>query len=63
LKAAVESEDYRPVPLGNLPPRMVKAVSDGDRLWQAMQQADAQFDNEFIAEVVAELFAPTSSVG
>lgn len=63
LKAAVEADDYNPVPLSNLPPRMLKAVSDGGRLWKAMQQADAQFDNELIAEVVAELFAPTSSVG
>jgi nucleoside 2-deoxyribosyltransferase len=63
LKDAIEAEDYRPVPLGSLPPRLQKAVSDGGRLWRAMQQADAQFDNELIAEVVAELFAPTSSVG
>lgn len=63
LKAAIEAEDYQPVPLSNLPPRLRKAVSDGTKLWRAMQQADAQFDNELIAEVVAELFAPTSSVG
>lgn len=63
LKAALEADDYRPVPLASLPPRFRKAVDDGSRLWQAMQQAEAQFDNELIAEVVAELFAPTSSVG
>jgi nucleoside 2-deoxyribosyltransferase len=63
LKAAIEAEDYQPLPLSHLPPRLTKAVSDGSRLWRAMQQAQAQFDNELIAEVVAELFAPTSSVG
>jgi nucleoside 2-deoxyribosyltransferase len=63
LKAAVEAEDYSPMPVENLPPRMRKAVLDGGKLWKAMQHADAQFDNELIAEVVAELFAPTSIVG
>ncbi len=63
LKSALVAEDYRPLPLDELPPRMRKAVGDGSRLWEAMQQADAQFDNELIAEVVAELFAPTTSVG
>ncbi len=63
LKAAVEAEDYQPLSLNHLPPRLQKAVSDGAKLWWAMQQAEAQFDNELIAEVVAELFAPTSSVG
>jgi nucleoside 2-deoxyribosyltransferase len=63
LKEVIETEDYRPLPLGHLPPRLQKAVADGERLWRAMKQAEAQFDNELIAEVVAELFAPTSSVG
>jgi nucleoside 2-deoxyribosyltransferase len=63
LKAAIESDTYCPVPLSSLPPRLQRAVSDGSRLWRAMQQASAQFDNESIAEVVAELFAPASSVG
>lgn len=63
LKAAIEAEDYQPLPLSQLPPRLQKAVADGGKLWRAMHQAEAQFDNELIAEVVAELFAPTSSVG
>lgn len=63
LKEAIETEDYQPVSLNSLPPRLQKAVSDGNKLWRAMQKAQAQFDNELIAEVVAELFAPTSSVG
>ncbi len=63
IKAAIEAEDYAPPALSSLPPRFRKAVADGGRLWQTMQQAEAQFDNELIAEVVAELFAPTSSVG
>ena len=63
LKAAIEAEDHTPTPLADLPPRMRQAISDGRKLWQAMQEADAQLDNEVIAEAVAELFAPTSSVG
>ena len=63
LKAALEAEDHPPIPLEDLPPRMRQAISDGRKLWGAMQKADAQLDNEIIAEVVAELFAPTSSVG
>lgn len=43
-----------------LPPRMRRAVTDGRRLWSAMQEADAQFNNEIIADVVGELFAPAS---
>ena len=63
LKAAIQSEDYTPAPIETLPRRMRQAISDGARLWEAMQKADAQFNNELIADVVAELFAPASSVG
>lgn len=63
LKEAIQSDDYSPAPLDSLPPRMKQAISDGARLWEAMQKPNASFDNEMIAEAVAELFAPTSSVG
>ncbi len=63
IRAALEAEDHAPIPFEDLPPRMRRAISDGRKLWGAMQKADAQLDNEVIAEVVAELFAPTSSVG
>ncbi len=55
-KTAIETEDHTPIPSEDLPPRMRQAISDGRKLWQAMQKADAQLDNEVIAEVVAELF-------
>ena len=52
LKTAIAIEEFTPLPVHNLPPRMQQAISDGQKLWKAMQQADAQFDNELIAEVV-----------
>ena len=44
-----------------LPPKLLRAINDGRRLWEAMCAENAQFDDEAIADVVVDLFAPAGA--
>jgi nucleoside 2-deoxyribosyltransferase len=43
----------------DMPPRLQVAARNGQRLWEAMLEHEAQEDQEALADVVAELFAPS----
>ena len=47
-----------PVPVERMPEKLRRAVLDGRRLWDAMQDRNAALNDSLIADVVEELFAP-----
>ena len=59
---AIAERSANAIPIIEMSPRMQRSVRDGQRLWKAMCENEAQFNNESIAELVAELFAPTEEV-
>jgi nucleoside 2-deoxyribosyltransferase len=58
LAAAIKRSKDEPVPVERMPAKVRKAVLDGRRLWDAMQDRNAALNDALIAEVVEELFAP-----
>jgi nucleoside 2-deoxyribosyltransferase len=58
LARAITIADSLPPTNSRIPMKLQKAVDDGQRLWEALQQTNAHEDNERIADVVTELFAP-----
>ena len=58
LARAITTSDSAPVDASRLPAKLLKAVDDGQQLWDALEQTNAHEDNERIAHVVTELFAP-----
>jgi nucleoside 2-deoxyribosyltransferase len=58
LAEAIAASGAGQFPPDLLPAKLRRAVRDGGRLWDAMQEHDAQYNDEAIADVVAELFAP-----
>jgi hypothetical protein len=44
-----------------LPPKLLRTIDDGRRLWETMCVSNAQYDDEAIADVVVELFAPAEA--
>jgi len=58
LTVAIENSNDDPVPVERMPEKLRRAVLDGRRLWDAMQDRNAAFNDSLIADVVEELFAP-----
>lgn len=58
LAEAIERHASSPFSATELPPKLVRTIDDGRRLWETMCAENAQFDDEAIADAVVELFAP-----
>lgn len=58
LATAIERSGDEPVPVERMPAKLRRAVLDGRRLWDAMQDRSAALNDSLIADVVEELFAP-----
>lgn len=58
LAAALTRSNDEPVPVERMPAKLRKAILDGRRLWDAMQECDAALNDNLIADVVEKLFAP-----
>jgi len=58
LASAIETSPDEPVPVERMPEKLRRAVLDGRRLWDAMQEVGDSLCDTAIAEVVEELFAP-----
>lgn len=57
LTEAVRQQEVAEPALSEMPPRIQRAVGEGERLWQAINKTGAE-DDERLADLVAELFAP-----
>lgn len=55
-------EGTPPIDEEALPQRVARAVADGRRLWDVMQEMMARENDDRIADVVEELFAPRETV-
>ncbi|MDQ3332714.1 MAG: nucleoside 2-deoxyribosyltransferase, partial [Planctomycetota bacterium] len=58
LAGAIDRSTDEPVPLERMPLKLRKAILDGRRLWDALEERDAALNDAVIANVVEELFAP-----
>jgi nucleoside 2-deoxyribosyltransferase len=58
LAAVIDASRDEPVPVERMPEKLRRAVLDGRRLWDAMQEVGESLCDTAIAEVVEELFAP-----
>lgn len=58
LATLIEQSTDEPVPVERMPAKLRRAVLDGRRLWDAMQDRRAAHNDVLIADVVEELFAP-----
>jgi nucleoside 2-deoxyribosyltransferase len=58
LALAIERSPDEPVPVERMPAKLRRAVLDGRRLWDAMQDRNATLNDAAIADVVEELFSP-----
>jgi nucleoside 2-deoxyribosyltransferase len=58
LTTVLERSPDEPVPVERMPAKLRRAVLDGRRLWDAMQDRNAALNDAAIADVVEELFAP-----
>lgn len=58
LTTAIASSPGEPVPVERMPEKLRRAVLDGRRLWDAMQEVGDGLCDSTIADVVEELFAP-----
>jgi hypothetical protein len=58
LAIAIERSSDEPVPVERMPEKVRRAVLDGRRLWDALQEVGNTLNDAIIADVVEELFAP-----
>jgi nucleoside 2-deoxyribosyltransferase len=58
LAIAISRSTDEPVPVERMPLKLRKAILDGRRLWDALQERDAALNDALIADVVEELFSP-----